>query len=440
VVTAVRNDESNPVRWPVDFVEHLRKVHFGLASVSAVLILVVAGARNLPVSRALTQSTQIIESLSKWSEVQNTIYLAAYASRIPDDRYLMHITGGPSSGIAPKGEWVSMTINAEAFLDSQPLFEDDTVQVVPKTLFEFAKWWNGLHSGVTAQVIILPDSDYTCSAKIASPSLDLQQHPKKYALRCEIISDDTDDILYDVPIDGWAVVDDESGRHAIPGGEVDFDSTDTPAGPIKKKNPKKVMVTKSFEYRDARTDESALAKLYPDWRTGPYDEAFRELAAVSNGIENIEISAVPGRIQSMQAISERDVEIFGLKMQAAGIAVPGTLLLLIAQLYFWLHLNELSARPTPQTPGRDVAWIGAYSSPVARISTFTSACILPAVAAAIAAYKVLIGAHAAGSTWTFWSTAVLVSLVLAMATALGLRRLQISWQTPVSSTDGSKLS
>jgi hypothetical protein len=427
--------------WSVDFVEHLRTVHFALASVSAVLIMVVAGAQDLPVSRALTQSTQIIASLAKWEEVQKAIYLSAYSSAdlpVPNARYDMHITGDTSSGISPKGEWVALTIEPDSFLKSLPWLVDAPIQTAPKTLSEFRRWWNTLHSGVSAQVVILPKNDRTCTAKIVPTHLlDAQRQPKKYDLNCEISQgSDTGIVYYALDID-WSMSETESEHLAFATGHAEFDILHAPTGPKRMKNPRRVTVTKSFEYREARTDESGLKKLYSDWRTGPYENAFRELAAVSNDIENIEISAVPGRIQSMQAVSERDVEIFGLKMPAARIAVPGTLLLLAAQLYFWLHLHELNAKSTPSSAGRDVAWIGAYRSAVARISTITSACILPSIAAAIAAYKILIGARPAAYVWMFWSATTLACLGLATATGISLRRLQASWQNAGYGTDES---
>jgi hypothetical protein len=219
----------------------------------------------------------------------------------------------------------------------------------------------------------------------------------------------------------------ESGeveRSVFPTGHVEI-----PADPAHtKEKTKEINVRKSFNVRQSRANESAILSLYPDWRTGSYEEAFRELSAASEDVENIELKNVPARIEAINSAKEHEIEVFGLKIPASQVTQLGTFLILAAQLYFWLHLCEINARMAPSSPGKRVAWIGGYKSVIAQISTMTSACILPLLAVGLLACGIPGSAGGGGHNRIAWLVAlavILASCALALLTALHLRRLNV---------------
>src|SRR4030088_3384081 len=76
-MTLLPGKKSDTAHWSVDFVEHLRAVHFGMVTVAAALVILVSCSRDTRISKALTQATQIVEFQSRWNEVQRTVYASA---------------------------------------------------------------------------------------------------------------------------------------------------------------------------------------------------------------------------------------------------------------------------------------------------------------------------------------------------------------------------
>lgn len=58
----------------------------------------------------------------------------------------------------------------------------------------------------------------------------------------------------------------------------------------------------------------------------------------------------------------RQIDVFGIKFPAGAQFQWGIILILVVQVYFWLHLRELSPRLERDHPGLDVAWPGLYPS------------------------------------------------------------------------------
>jgi hypothetical protein len=128
--------------------------------------------------------------------------------------------------------------------------------------------------------------------------------------------------------------------------------------------------------------QSYLTEIFPDWRTGPYKQAFAELAQIAPDLANIDLKTVTARIAELQPPGSEVLEALGLKVPLSQITRWGTLLLLAVQFYFWLHLHELNSKINASAPGRDVAWVGVYRSRAAAGAMLVSACLVPAIALA----------------------------------------------------------
>jgi hypothetical protein len=76
-------------------------------------------------------------------------------------------------------------------------------------------------------------------------------------------------------------------------------------------------------------------------------------------------------------IKNESLEIFGLKFPVETASRWGIVLILGIQLYFWVHLYELSPKLKEGDPGWNVAWIGVYQSLPATILFLCSTALLP---------------------------------------------------------------
>ena len=79
-------------------------------------------------------------------------------------------------------------------------------------------------------------------------------------------------------------------------------------------------------------------------------------------------------------MNESTIEAFGLKIPRDEIAFWGAVTLCALQLYFWLHLHEITGRIGPKDEGWDVAWIGVYRSRISLVITLMSTSVLPLAA------------------------------------------------------------
>jgi hypothetical protein len=122
-----------------------------------------------------------------------------------------------------------------------------------------------------------------------------------------------------------------------------------------------------------------LTERSADWNTKykqPFKDAFRQLAAVYEPFASADIASAE-RILSAEAKRSGDAfEAVGLKIPAEIAVRCGVLLVLGIQLYLLIHLREFGNRLDRQA-GFEVAWIGVYTSELARGMLFASLLLLP---------------------------------------------------------------
>lgn len=110
------------------------------------------------------------------------------------------------------------------------------------------------------------------------------------------------------------------------------------------------------------------------------------------------------------------VEFLGMNVPETIMATWGGIVILMLQLYFWLHLHALhNAGYLSKNIANEVAWIGTYSDFFARLTAFATICVLPLgatvsavvvadVSAALAvALPFLVGTVAVLSALLVWS-------------------------------------
>jgi hypothetical protein len=155
-----------------------------------------------------------------------------------------------------------------------------------------------------------------------------------------------------------------------------------------------------------------------------FKDAFRELAAVYGPMENADIGTAE-RILDAEAKRTGDAfEAAGLKIPAEVAVRCGVLLVLGVQLYMLIHLREFGNR-LDREAGFEVAWIGVYSSGLARVMLFVSLVLLPACTVVLLSILGLTMTEHKRIAWT--------ALVLSNAASLALSCL-ISRASPEPAT------
>jgi hypothetical protein len=135
--------------------------------------------------------------------------------------------------------------------------------------------------------------------------------------------------------------------------------------------------------RNIEMDQGKLNGYFRNWRHGPFDTTFADLAQAASGLEDLELEDVKKSISDEVAKGTEVFEAFGMKLPAEQITFWGIVFLLAVQLYFSVHLMQLSGKLRLNDPGWDVPWIGMYQSFSARLIFFATLVLLPCIAVAL---------------------------------------------------------
>ena len=90
------------------------------------------------------------------------------------------------------------------------------------------------------------------------------------------------------------------------------------------------------------------------------------------------LDAQPCRLLPELARGEERIEFLGMKLPGTLMATWGGVVILMLQLYFWLHLRVVrGVGRTSKELMNEVAWIGIYSDIFARVITLATILLLP---------------------------------------------------------------
>ena len=390
---------SNSAHWSVDFVEHLRTVHFALVALAVALIILVSTPGSRSTSKALTQATQILEATGRWREVQKALFLGGVTSANPtsleagDVRHRWVSVNLPADprlkrrGPGLEGQtllvdfWISpLEVFAEVDPASTgPMFLGELFRnEPPRTLEGFFTWWDSLHAGRPAFIPDLSTAS-SCSAALKPQVLKDSQTSKLPAISCQLSDGPSDPSAGSIHRLFALTKPPEWNVMAVTVRDIEDHVYEDLANHGEAVD---LEIGLTFPVDSVVIHESSLKKLFPDWREGPFEIAFGELASMPGELRNISLESVPARITSLEVPGEQVIEALGLKVPASELTRWGIILLLAAQFYFWLHLHEFNRKIARPSPGLDVAWIGVYRTRIAAMTVFMSSCILPVAAVA----------------------------------------------------------
>jgi hypothetical protein len=401
------------VHWSVDFVEHLRTVHFALVALALTLIVVATSTRERESKAALAEISQIVAACNNWQ----TDWVSMFSNH-----YEFSLRRGASedeSEIYPspeydKGSWkiedkTEVLVNVQThdiptlslhpykattlvklhfpahnwkfYGDYRSLSEAEVLpEQAPGTLDQFRRWWDALDS----VIVFVP----THIARRASlPSEGARSGEKSFEFT-EATSGKPD---FDVNLEFDTVTENlgysnrsrrenrgdlqfSTRRRHFYRGEIQLPNA---SGSTKFVIPVRV---RSFSH------PNGLAASFGR-RRGPFADAFGALDRATRGLGVLDLKTISDHLLQAAGHEEDVFEAFGVKFPANQVTQWGILLLLCVQLYLWVHIYEVRGKLQPQDPGWDVAWIGVYQSSVSKMM-FRVSMLVPGLSVGILSARI----------------------------------------------------
>jgi hypothetical protein len=146
-----------------------------------------------------------------------------------------------------------------------------------------------------------------------------------------------------------------------------------------------------------------LIRLIPEWKDfdrRSFHDSFPQLDAVDTAFEDAPISSAERILRAEEQRSGDAFEAAGLKIPADVAVKFGTLLIFGVQLYLLIHLREFGNR-IDREAGFEVAWIGVYTSSMARLMLILSLLALPACTVGVLSYRALLISESQWK-WAIW--------------------------------------
>jgi hypothetical protein len=416
--------KSDLVHWSVDFVEHLRAVHFGLIALCVILILVISGKRDAMLSKAINEAIEIEQLRDEWKAVDDLFVRSGpygYGVSKLDPSFLIEFESSfksfPSAGITVR----ALSPSASKSVSHPWIYNYESMKTAPRSLTEFRTLWNDLHNHATVRIAVI-NSPTECTPWLQLKSVTESRLYFSQSLvndKCDMVNMMLPPKLPSANTE-WSLGKDKDKADRF---FLEVDTEDIKTGRFEGE----LHATLTFRFTTSEISPDVLRGYFPDVGSGAYETAFPELVNESKGLEVINLSEMVNRLKDKQGKGDQNIEVIGLKLPNEDLNRWGIVLLLSVQFYFWLHLHELNKKIDGTSPGWDVAWIGMYSSLPAVITMWISTGALPVAAVGLLASRnPLFGDKHVYSERFFGGLIVLVSAALVIATIERLHVLKMS--------------
>jgi hypothetical protein len=370
-----------------DFVEHLRTVHFTLVTVCLALIVILQFPSPVSIREAIHQLNTIVDATHVWKdtwidegvprELSNVGGVSSCVNPVTSD-FATVASGMQVSLHFQNVNWTlrtsnPMPINSQYMTDAKYTTVRHTTIDAPKRLDEFKNIWNNSYSILCP--IHISDEGVNVLFSAKETIVPIKRESVSSAVR------PSPAMLMD---NGAARK--FSGLHK--GQSVESEGLFYSAGFLPIANPNTSVIGMSnnpmmldipvldskvfpFDYR------GVLIKEVPqyNWLHSEFKEAFYELDQATTGFQDLDFDHIKQILQQNEKNSKEAFQAFGVTFPIETTARWGTLIIIVIQFYFLLHLVEYGKKESLDKP--DVAWIGIYASPGARLLFCATALILP---------------------------------------------------------------
>jgi hypothetical protein len=414
--------ESPLPGWSKDFVEHIRTVHFSLIAVCLALIGLLQFQKPKDLSAAQRQLTDIKNAVDGWDSAQVTGAVrdalgkaGAYpAMPAPGSGVFKVAAYDPQVGFLPTPCVLSSRENLEKICTDVSEVTNTTSQFFkkPASLAEFCDWWNFLNR---EHVVIRPDPrkvskmgfsiDHSGHLKIIhyapvqSPLASPSPSPSPSAIQNTPISPNpptiqNPSIIPNPPVTSWTnwpsvrfLTSRETELIRAAGTDRPWELTYYIDDDSSKRT---ILIPVEVGSRTTISAQASLIAAHPYWKAGSFSTSFKELDDASSQMQGQSLDTIASYFaaEAVKAHEPDSFEVFGVKFPIQTANAWGIALIIGIQLYFWVHLHELSPRLREDDDGWNVAWIGVYPSIPARAVYLISIIALPMIT------MVLLGNHA----------------------------------------------
>lgn len=374
--------------WSTDFVQHVRTVHFSLVAACLGLLIIVQ-TKPKDLIAAQEQLLGIQNKLAEWNEHWLDLRMQAHATRktpITDTepRFIRVSLDGTERSYAlyayqfDQREQQNWRVNHGREQDDVAgIAYKNWLQTKPTTLAELRERWDELSSGLS---FLRVDSYVE-----ANRALDISESPPWSAQAIEIRDAPCREVQACFTTTLRQLSPEQREQSLVSAAvqePVDF-------GYVDRFSNHKLIIPVRASRVLIRPQEISFLQAKPESANfGRFAEVFSALDDAATDQQNIPLTQLDGLLrQELASAKSESLQVFGITIPAAIAAFWGTLTILSLQVYFWVHLHELSPKLKPRDPGWDIAWIGLYQSQRARVLFRISSVLCPVLTIAFVGWK-----------------------------------------------------
>ena len=373
----------------VEYIKHLRTVHFSLLIVSAALLVGVKISATPAISTAISHAKLINSALElfdndflkKYSKIFFESEAISKANRL--DRFWFVAPGQncPSIQVVltePIYTILPLSPDLSKFIETDPRFPEELGSKIktPLKLSEFKELWNALRCNVDVYIVVGINPNIALKPFIEIPyKKDIIKPPINTILQNGKINADVT-IKYRFmffqrpsfsPLNSYPY---DKSQHIF----MPMNSGRGSAILKKAQLSDDVFFKPSIDSSENFSGQKAFLTIHKNSNIPPgkFDDVFSELNRITKNIQNLSVSDIIAVLEDRKENELKEVfEIFGTKIPFREYARIGIPFILIIQLYFFIHLKSLNSFIVKNTI-LEVPWIGLYKDPLAKTVTAIS--------------------------------------------------------------------
>lgn len=373
----------------VAFVEHLRAVHFTLVTTCFLLLLGAALSPSFELASAYREAQQIADRYCRFEALMAGIHVpalqgqiwdnvlsrapvfvidsAAFSLNPPEQPTIAGDTTGTfdlhasTRRVSSRRHGITRVVTPDARDKGRPTRCDSNA-----TLTDFATRWDELerYSALmqvygwdsTGTQVVLTDTSSTLRDRVA-PRSGGRAYPVTSRIESAAVVNDH----------GWTLLLTFADGSAAPPGE-------SPRAPPLRAMRIRLKVDAAGVDRQAAFIDS----LNVPWRTGSFAKTFPELFEYYEDIGSLSLKALNVHMQRLRMQERQSIILFGAAIPADSLRAWGMFVLVVIQLYLYVHLAQFKAH-WKRFLDDDSPWIGSDGSRVTRLVYEGSLTVLPFV-------------------------------------------------------------
>jgi len=361
----------------VDFVKHLRLLHFSLVSICIIFLLTAGIKKPYITENAYKQATEI-RSFSKdfYTQVDKAPYPSItnqivtqykkYPFYFSDEKNTFSVYKSPAViRYEDMKTYYPESYNSYKVGSGMRSWEsfDESPESIIGNLNKFKATWDDLQSIKNVFVISnidIENIEYTVR-EIDNIKIIKGKPPEKTI----DLGDNNIELIKNKDKSGWEIKYRFEKHINNPFLSISI--------PVKLK-----LITSDYQ-------KQIVKKLDLNWPSGKFEESFSDLSFSSKGKESLTLRQLENQLQKEASGNEQEVQLFGASVPLSLIRVWGPLFLLILQVYLMLHIQNFTRNINNTQEAFKVPWVVMYRDVGSRLVSLISIAILPTISGLVVA-------------------------------------------------------